>query len=176
MAISSNPPDTWPTWTDSPIELFHGTTLISANNIKGGGVRLADCQENSDFGRGFYTTTLRHSAKLMAERRANRDGGQPAVVHLRLNRREMAKLETIAFVRGSLDATDFWSFVYSCRNGLPTATDVRRVYDIACGPVARNWRGPERSAVYEGYDQISFHSEKAILMLNNQQLCSLEIL
>jgi hypothetical protein len=176
MAASLSALDVWPLWTDSPIELFHGTTLVSATKILTDGVNLAECRENSDFGRGFYTTTVRHSAQEMANRKADRVGGQPAVVRLRLNRRELGRLDTVVFVRGSLDAVDFWSFVYSCRNGLSHATDISTVYGVAYGPVARNWRGPEKSFVYEGYDQTSFHSEKAILILNDQTLCSLEVL
>ena len=177
LVTSSN---VWPPWSNPPSILFHGTTVISAQNIAKNGVNLTFSQENTDFGRGFYTTTWRQSAEIMAQRKAYRTGGMPAVIKFSLSRSALGELRTIAFVRGSVDASDFWSFVFSCRTGIPLASALASAassgYDVAYGPVARYWFGPAKSKVYEGYDQISFHTNTAIQALNSKELCSLELL
>jgi len=167
----------WPVWTNRPIHLFHGTTLLSAQSIKTGGVDLDRCRERTDFGCGFYTTTLEASAWDMARKKADTLGGQPrAVIRLRLDRYGLGLLKTLAFVRGTLDATDFWSYVYSSRNGLSFHAGAQDIYDVVYGPVARSWSGPANSKLYEGYDQISFHTAAAVLLLNDSKSCQMEIL
>jgi hypothetical protein len=166
----------WPIWTNGPIMLFHGTTLASTHDIRGGGIDLAKCQNNTDFGRGFYTTTVERNAWKMAKKKVDRVGGQQAVVQLRLDRDQLGSLKTIAFVRGSVDAIDFWSFVYSCRNGLPFSAGPLGIYDVAYGPVALYWGGPENSRIYKGYDQISFHTQRAMEILNSKDICQVTIL
>jgi hypothetical protein len=105
----------WPAWTNSPVVLYHGTNDTSAHSIVILGVDLRRSEPNKDFGRGFYTTTRMKSAELFADRRVKRSGGLPAVVALEFKRSNLSALKTLAFVRGTLDAEDFWSFVQHCR-------------------------------------------------------------
>lgn len=167
---------TWPVWRNGRINLFHGTTLEAARNILSSGVDLAFCRENTDFGIGFYTTTLESSAWKIARRKVDIIGGTQAVIRLHLDREKLGSLKTLAFVRGSLDATDFWSYVYSCRKGLRLLTDEKAVYDVVYGPVASSWAGPANSKLYEGFDQISFHTQAALNLLKNGEVCRTVIL
>ncbi len=177
MTMTNPTISSWPVWTNGPIVLFHGTTLLSAQSIKKGGIDLGKCRERTDFGCGFYTTTLEASAWKMAEKKADALGGQPrAVIRLRLDRHGLGLLKTLVFVRGSLDATDFWSYVYSSRKGLSFHANQQSIYDVAYGPVARSWSGPANSKLYEGYDQISFHTPAALTLLNDSRSCQMEIL
>jgi hypothetical protein len=172
----TNPTLTWPIWTDAPITLFHGTTNKAARSILSEGVDLAKCRPLTDFGRGFYTTTLYSSALLLANRKVQNIGGAPAILRIRLNREKLGSLKNITFIRGALDATDFWSYVYSWRNGLAPHANAPNIYDVAYGPVARSWAGPANSKLYEGYDQISFHTPAAVMLLNDSVSCQTEIL
>ncbi len=47
----------FPRWNNPKIELFHGTVHDAAAAIKRDGVDPARGRPNTDFGRGFYTTT-----------------------------------------------------------------------------------------------------------------------
>ena len=174
MPISSavNP---WPNWVNGPIELFHGTIRSSAEDIVDRKVDLFRCQGNSDFGLGFYTTTYAEQAAIFADIQADNRDGQPAVVCIKLDRERLARLQTIGFVRGSLDAIDDWSFVLHCRRGRAHMPPTGRKYDVAYGPVAKAWKGPTDSKLWEGYDQISFHTPEAIDILNDKSICTLEI-
>jgi hypothetical protein len=124
---------------------------------------------------GFYTTTYLAQARIFAGIQQDNRHGTPAVVRLRLNRERLALLRTIGFVRGSLDAIDYWSFVLHCRNGFAHLPSTGKQYDVACGPVAKAWTGPTDSKLWEGYDQISFHTREAIAILNDKSFCTLEI-
>jgi len=167
--------DSWPGWTNAAIELFHGTILSSAEDIVGRQVDLSRCEGNSDFGLGFYTTTYAEQASIFAGIQTFKRGGTPAVVRIRMNRERLGRLRTIGFVRGSLDAIDYWSFVLHCRSGFAHMPPTGRKYDVAYGPVAKAWKGPTDSKLWEGYDQISFHTPEAIDILNDENICTLEI-
>jgi hypothetical protein len=174
MAINPSS-SSWPFWTNAPIVLFHGTTLASAKNILRVGIDLSLCDGSSDFGRGFYTTTRLAQANLFSETRVQKYGGTAAVVRLTLDRETLGSLKTIAFVRGDRSADDFWSFIVHCRKNPFHIPASSTHYDAAYGPVARKWLGPANSAVWEGYDQISFHTAAAVGVLRDQTLCSVEI-
>ena len=119
-----------------------------------------------DFGRGFYTTTLEHQARSWAWRVAERYGGRPAVVFADVERDALAKLESLAFVRGDFYAEDFWSFVVHCRDvGSDHARDSgeKRNYDLDIGPVAAAWK---QRGLMADHDQISFHTPEAESVLN----------
>jgi hypothetical protein len=145
-------------WTD--IVLFHGTTRTDANNIMHNGIDLKSCRPNTDFGPGFYLTSLRRQARHWAWLRYYPRGGRlsggagpnaPVVMKFALPRQALAQLEALQFfVRGSYDDEDYWSFVQHCRQnpsvpgppflGMPPnihrSAPLSPWYDIVAGPVA----------------------------------------
>jgi hypothetical protein len=154
-------PRDWPAWENQALILFHGTVLASAEKIRETGVDIDMGRALTDFGRGFYTTTDEGNAREWSGRVTERQGGERAVVRLAVNRFALSKLNSIAFIRGSLRAEDYWSFVTHCRSGLPHHPETGTFYDVVYGPVAKYWAGYPRSAVWADYDQISFHTRAA---------------
>ena len=82
-------------WTNQDLELYHGTTLKAANAIASRGIALALCSPLTDFGQGFYTTTLQRQAITWAYTRAAIVGGSPAYLSYRVNRDALSRLETL---------------------------------------------------------------------------------
>jgi hypothetical protein len=126
------------------------------------GVNPRKGRPRTDFGPGFYTTTVEGQAKSWAWviAAANAVGGTlgsaGAVVRLEVDRDALAGLESIGFIRGDYDAEDFWSLVFHCRGGaLGHARPAAAYYDVAYGPVASFWM---QRNVMNGRDQISFHA------------------
>jgi hypothetical protein len=165
-------PDGWESWNNSPIVLFHGTLASAAESVADR-VDLSFGNSETDFGRGFYTTTLFSQAVEWAETKAVNSPGDenPAVVRVELNRHALSQLHHIAFVRGAKDAEDFWRFVFHCREGLPHMLESESNYDVVYGPVAAVWEDPPRREVFPNFDQISFHTSDAAAMLNTSSLC-----
>jgi hypothetical protein len=157
-----------PRWTNAPVRLYHGTSERDAQAIVAGDVNVAG-RDKTDFGPGFYTTTVERQARTWADRRAkHRARMRPAVVAIDLDREALASLAILAFVRGDFDADDFWSFVAHCRTG---AVDHGRVgprgpYDVVVGPVSAMW--VQRLAI-QGVDQVSFHTRAAQRVLNSSR-------
>jgi Protein of unknown function (DUF3990) len=82
-------------WQNEPLTLFHGTLAVHITSIEHG-VDLRWVSRNSDFGRGFYTTTSQHQARFWAEEQARRAGrGEPAIARFVVRRAEPAKLRSI---------------------------------------------------------------------------------
>jgi len=149
------------------IELFHGSIEAHRAAILGG-VNVAAGRTSLDFGQGFYTTTLLTQAQSWAWMTSQGSklkgaGANPIVLRFLVDRDALASLESAWFVRGAVDADDFWSLVTHCRSG---GADHRRVvpvshsrpgwYDVLVGPVAASWR--QRLCFSDG-DQISFHTQ-----------------
>jgi hypothetical protein len=172
--ISLAATDRWPTWTNAPLVLFHGTTRTYAENVETTGVDLTRCRDNTDFGRGFYATTQREHAVIMAESRSSKRNDSPRIVRFTLNRNKLANFKAIAFVQGNLNATDFWSFIFHCRQGRSQRPPYSVPYDVVYGPVARTWWGPSNFTLWKGYDQVSFHTQAAVDFLNNDGACIVE--
>jgi len=134
-----------------------------AANIKAFGANPLQGRAETDFGPGFYTTTVERQAKSWAWLTAaagtvsGPGGTTGAVVRLEVDRDALGRLDSIGFIRGDYDAEDFWSLVFHCRGGgLGHArSPAARYYDVAYGPVASFWM--QRNAM-NGADQISFHS------------------
>jgi len=167
----------WPDWQNPDIVLYHGTLAKDAGNIQQNGVDLSHCRPDKDFGRGFYTTTLLAQAVAFADTKsANNTGSSAAVIKFTVNRIALAKLKSLAFIRGTVDpaspannAIDYWSFVAHCRRGDRSHPVTDEDYDVVYGPVARTWFGPARSRTEPGWDQISFHTKAAASILNQSQ-------
>lgn len=173
------------TWTNQEITLYHGTLTKHVASLTNGINPLLG-RPCTDFGVGFYTTTLVDQAKSWAWEAACRaiaagDGtATGSVLVYTLSREKAAALPSLAFVRGDWDAEDFWSFVFHCRHGLPghgrpasvSSDPSLRVYDIVYGPVAAFW--PQR-ALIAGADQISFHTLRAASLLMPQPSLTLTV-
>src|ERR1017187_2627394 len=137
MPILYPAPDWKPDRSDYVI-LWQGCTVFDKNALESSGIDLAYCAVNTDFGRGFYTTTLERQARHWAWDRYYKwqkdnpgiTGNQPVVLQFRVRRyslatptndleRGLSDLESLAFVRGDYDNEDFWSLVQHCRQSVP---------------------------------------------------------
>jgi hypothetical protein len=165
-----------PPWStnDDRVVLFHGCLAHHAADISMYGVDLNQCDTRTDFGRGFYLTTLEKQARTFAEAKArspnNFPVSGPAVVRFRIPWSRLAVLESISFVVPNDDGARFWRLVKHCRALPPTPEGTHkdppnRWYDIAMGPVALRWQNEERVARPHS-DQISFHTQRAVDILN----------
>ena len=174
-----------PAWTsprDRYVTLWHGCTTQDQKAIAKNGVDPLLGRVDTDFGRGFYTTTIKRQARMWAWARfydpkfKRSTGNQPVVLRFRVDRHELAKLTCISFVCGDFHHQEFWSLVQHCRQStIASKTAIvndhngpvtyhGEWYDIACGPVAAFWQ--QRSAMLDA-DQISFHTDGAAALLNN---------
>ena len=168
------------TWTNPPLRLYHGCDQLSAKRIAtptypmAHSINLSRCSAFTDFGRGFYTTTLLAQAQNWAHIRCARLGhGRaapapiPKVLQFDIDRALLTKLETLCFIReGQASApnpSDYWQFVSHCRNllGPHRAIAGRSYYDLVCGPVSL-W---PQSHVIKDCDQFSFHTVVALAIL-----------
>ena len=171
-----------PAWTaphSRYITFYHGCTAYDQANIETGGIDLSYCRVDTDFGRGFYTTTVKYQAEQWAWKRLYSPGtisdptNRPVVLKFRVERRQLAKLTQLSFVLAGPTKDDFWSFVQHCRQssikkihdhrGPVAQPDGTKWYDVACGPVAAFWL--QKFALQDA-DQISFHTDQAIKLLN----------
>jgi hypothetical protein len=157
-----------PQWTNQALPLYHGTVDFHVDAIMAGvdlGYPLI--RANSDFGRGFYTTSSLRQAEGFALRKAQKLECAPAVIAFFVNRNQLARLDSLVFVRGRYDAVDFWSFVRFCRSGgnshLSGNSAKQGFYDVVYGPVAALW---QRRRTISGGDQASFHTNAAVGLLN----------
>jgi hypothetical protein len=170
-----------PPWTppqSQNIGLYHGCTSHDATNINARGIDLAQCRPDTDFGRGFYTTTVRYQARQWAWARfydpavAHIRPNQPVVLKFVVNRYHLADLYFVSFVLGGRSKRNFWSLVQHCRQSTSTAINDHRGpvvqpdgtqwYDVACGPVSAFWR--QRYAMHDA-DQFSFHTAGGVRLL-----------
>jgi hypothetical protein len=182
-----NPAPPWQPDRSEYVILWHGCTVFDKNNIEKHGIDLKQCAVNTDFGRGFYTTTLERQARHWAwdrfldwqARNPGVIGNQPVVMRFRVRRYTLArrkgplddgldKLKSLAFVIGEYNAEDYWSLVQHCRQSTPVAINNHRRpssgwYDLVSGPVAAFW---DQRVPMQDSDQFSFHTKTAIGLLN----------
>jgi hypothetical protein len=153
-------------WTNQGLTLYHGTLDIHVQSIFSR-VDVNNGRAHTDFGKGFYTTTVERQARAWAWQSSQRSGGAlPAVIRFDVDRDSLAALQCLWFVRGGFDAEDFWSLIFHCRTGgskYSRGTN-QGWYDVVIGPVAASWR--QRLAIYDA-DQISFHTDSAVNLLIN---------
>src|SRR5437870_456802 len=101
------------------IVLWHGCTAWDKKSIEKNGIDLSYCRVDTDFGRGFYATTLKRQARHWAWDRffdwqvKNPRGtqNQPVVLRFRVpryGRHGLDKLASLAFVRGAYDDDNYW--------------------------------------------------------------------
>lgn len=177
--LNAAPP--WQPPLSEYLVLWHGCTAFDKNNIeRPGGIDLKYCAVNTDFGRGFYTTTLERQARHWAWDRffdwqrkyPSKTGNQPVVLRFRVPRYGSSGLDrllSLAFVRGAYGNEDYWSLVQHCRQSIPgdPAKGIKEVmhdhrrppggwYQFVCGPVAAFW---EQRVAMDDSDQFSFHAD-----------------
>lgn len=160
---------------------------MEKNAIQANGIDLSLCAVNTDFGRGFYTTTLERQARQWAWGRFYKwqllhptgTGNQPVVLRFRVRRSAspsvtgpldegLDELTSLAFVLADYHYEDYWSLVQHCRQSTTIAIDDHRHpkggwYDLVSGPVAAFWE--QRVAMHDA-DQFSFHTDKGVGLLN----------
>jgi hypothetical protein len=147
--------------------LFHGSTgVVEQPNLK-------YCRRNTDFGKGFYTTTSKEQAeqwcKILQKRTEN---GRKIISVFEFN--DYLLKDNSLIVRDFNGVSEEWlDFIYANRNGYKT-----NFFDIVLGPVANDSlyatlqifeqgiitkiQAIERLKSYTLVDQISFHSQKAL--------------
>lgn len=166
------------------VTLYHGCTTKDRDEIEKHGVKPQLGRANTDFGQGFYTTTLERQAKHWAWARfyhprfSRTSGYQPVVLTFHVERHQLAKLDVLSFQLGDYLQEDFWSLVQHCRqSSTPSSSQTPQInhhdgphaqhngewYDIVCGPVSAFWK--QRSAMQDS-DQFSFHTDAAAQLLN----------
>lgn len=179
-----HPAPKWNAPRNRYLTLFHGCTTVDRDQIKLHGIDPNQGRLNTDFGRGFYTTTLKRQAQHWAWTRfydpkfAHTTAYQPVVLQFTVDRYELAKLDVLSFQLGDYGHKDFWSLVQHCRQSNaptdplphtlydhsgPHAENGGNWYDIVCGPVSAFWK--QRSAMHDA-DQVSFHTTAAAQLLN----------
>jgi hypothetical protein len=135
-----------PAWTNQDTVLYHGTLDIYASAIKTK-INLSFCKPLTDFGQGFYTTTILLQAKAWAWQMATEYNAKvppppvsaaPAVIRFRVPRDRLSKLDWLVFVRGDSRHRDYWSLVHYCRSGgsAHARAGAKQWYDAVAGPVA----------------------------------------
>ena len=107
-------------WSNGPLTVYHGTVAPFARNISAIGINLVHCRDKSDFGRGFYTTSIRQQAVLYANQRfadmqdefvrsqqqnsqSRLDPEAAAIVEFLADRDSLGRLDTLAFVQPTDD-------------------------------------------------------------------------
>lgn len=182
-----NPAPPWLPPRSEFVILWHGCTANDKTSIEKG-ISLAACAADTDFGRGFYTTTLERQARQWAwkrfydwqKRNPLGTGNQAVVLRFRMRRypavkkrpalidKGMDELLSLAFVLGDYGYEDYWSLVQHCRQSTAAAVnDHRRPpggwYDLVSGPVAAFW---EQRVAMDDADQYSFHTEAGVEVLD----------
>ncbi len=182
-----NPSPPWKPDRSDYVILWHGCTVLEKNAIQANGIDLSLCAVNTDFGRGFYTTTLERQARQWAWGRFYKwqllhptgTGNQPVVLRFRVFRSAspsvtgpldegLDELTSLAFVLADYHYEDYWSLVQHCRQSTTIAIDDHRHpkggwYDLVSGPMAAFWE--QRVAMHDT-DQFSFHTDKGVGLLN----------
>ncbi len=153
-----------------PNSLPRNSGLLRCGHCDRPGPLTSRGRTHTDFGPGFYTTTILRQAQMWAAQlAATRLGTTAAVVQFVISREDLAGLDALAFVRSDFHADDFWSLVHHCRQGgsdhrrVPTAPHYSNRYDVVYGPVAAFWN--QRMAIVDA-DQVSFHTLRAEAVLN----------
>lgn len=160
--------------------LYHGS------NIHIHSIELQKCRPYKDFGRGFYCTTIKSQAELMAKRVAAIYGESPCITQIELD--ETVFNDTVLSVKKFEGATKEWAmFVLNNRNKHFTQINSLECnhdskYDIVIGPVAnddlallfRTFTNKfiDLDSLVKGLkykkltDQYSFHTNKALKYIN----------
>jgi Protein of unknown function (DUF3990) len=84
-----------PTWTNPDLVLYHGTIDSFQASILAS-VDVTRGLRNTDFGRGFYTTTSLAQARAWSWQISQKNPGSlPAVISLTVGRDSLARLDSL---------------------------------------------------------------------------------
>lgn len=155
-------------WTNPSLVVFHGTDLASARvltSASGGrdhAIDLGSCRLRTDFGQGFYVTTVERQAQDWADRRVGRrpPGSMAAVIRFEIDRDELAKCADLVFSNPAGDDA-YWTFVRHCRLAMIPVHGRETPYDIVVGPVSL-WT---QRQLMRDCDQIGLHTERSLALL-----------
>ncbi|MBP6610434.1 MAG: DUF3990 domain-containing protein [Paludibacter sp.] len=151
--------------------LYHGSTVKVENPS------LLKCRSNTDFGKGFYTTTSQEQAEKWSKLKQQREASAKAVVSVYEIDDDLLKQSTNCNVLKFSQANKEWlDFVFANRKGLKC-----ELYDIVYGPVANDRlfatitlyeegiltadAAIEQLKTYLLFNQVSFHTQKSIDLL-----------
>lgn len=141
VPILNAAPD-WEPHLSEFVTLWHGCTVSDKNDVERHGIDVTKSAVDTDFGQGFYTTTLERQARHWAwerfyvwqDRNPTATGNQPVVLRFRVRRYSVKprdrvgsldlnagldELLSLQFVRGDYDHEDYWSLVQHCRRSIP---------------------------------------------------------
>jgi len=149
------------------MKLYHGSNSLFEN------IDLSKSKDKRDFGKGFYTTTIRKQAESWAEAVFDRYGGAGKFIYefnfetnndLKIRKFEEANKEWLEFISGNR-----------------SIGGVQHDFDIVIGPVANDKTNRTIALYIAGIydaemalqllkynnlnDQVSFHTEKALSFL-----------
>ncbi|HEY1064698.1 MAG TPA: DUF3990 domain-containing protein [Pirellulales bacterium] len=175
-----NPAPAWVFPRSSWLTVWHGCTTVDKIAIENGGQGGIDPSRGraaTDFGRGFYTTTIKRQARQWAWARyyhpkfKRQTNYQPVILRFEIDRFELAELASLSFCLGSAADKDFWSLVQHCRGSTSQTihdhagpvSENGQWYDVVSGPVAAFWK---QCVAMRDADQISFHTTKGAGLLN----------
>jgi hypothetical protein len=176
MTILLNPAPLWEQSRSDRVVLWHGFTNADYQNIVKLGIDVTQCRIDTDFGRGFYTTTLKRQARQWAWTRFysqfshQQPGNFPVILQFQVDRVELGTLVSLSFIIGDYTYLDYWSFVQHCRQTSSNPgrnhlrPDNKAWYDLVSGPVAADWR---QRVCLDDADQFSFHTDAAINLLQS---------
>ena len=154
------------------MKLYHGSTMAVRKPVVSRG------RTNTDFGKGFYTTTSKEQAEKWARIKRDREGAEAVHAIVSVYEFDDSLFDNPLYKTVRFDgATVEWlDFVVGCRRG------ATHNYDIMTGPVA-NDKLYATIALYENgvldanaaieqlkthtlYDQVSFHNQQACNLLD----------
>lgn len=145
-------------WTNSTVEVYHGTIERYANNIVSSGPDPKRGRFDTDFGPGFYITSSLHQARQWANIKARaRPTEIPAVVIFDLDLDEIAQYKDhLVF---TLDDTRFHDFVtFNRLGGRHHSRISAKSYDVIYGPLSAY----PQSVVYKDCAQICFSASTVV--------------
>ena len=160
------------------MKLYHGSTV---------GVSMPDlqkCRLATDFGKGFYTTTSFVQAEQWAKIKQKRVNGKTAVVTEFVFDENILYAGNYKVLRFENATKDWLEFVIKNRRGIPAEK-----FDLVMGPVANDAlyatillyeqgvitaeAAIEQLKTHILFDQLSFHSKKALKCLKFVEIISL---
>lgn len=155
-------------WTNPSLIVFHGTDLASARvltSASGGrdhAIDLGSCRPRTDFGPGFYVTTVERQAQDWADSRVKKrtPGRMAATIRFEIDRNGFALCADLVFSNPA-GSDDYWTFVHHCRMARHHVHGRTTPYDVVVGPVSL-W--PQRQLMRD-CDQIGFHTETSLAQL-----------
>lgn len=153
------------------MKLYHGSTM----EVRNPSLRYG--RNRTDFGRGFYTTTLAEQAEHWARIKKDRAKAKRTVVSV-FEMDDALLQDSSLRIREFHGVDESWlEFVVNCRR----ENSVRHAFDLVFGPVANDnvfttvnlyesgiLDAPAAIAqlkAYKTYDQLSFHTARVISAL-----------